>query len=262
MIRIITKANIACYAHYIVAFAALRHRVFVERLGWNVGSPPNAKGLEYDRFDSGDAIYIVVCNADDEVIAGVRLLKTTQPFVLSECFPGLAEEAIPISEKVWEATRFVVDPFAARNLGAHMLNSQLVWALQSYGLMAGFSGFVSVSYAGMERLLGSLGCRFRRLGSPRIVEGRRVVALTFEIGQDILETVEARLHARGNQITVPGRAAAHLASNAQPYLRASSMELVTAPRFWIGVSATTQRAGDESGPRSSWPDPTSIYICA
>jgi N-acyl-L-homoserine lactone synthetase len=186
--------------------------VFVERLGWNVGSSPTTKGCEYDRFDTSDAIYIVVCNADDEVVAGLRLLKTTQPFVLSDCFPGLAEEAIPTSEKVWEVTRFVVDPEAARNLGAHVLNTQLVWALQSYGLMAGFSSFVSVSYAGMERLLGSLGCRFRRLGSPRTMDGRRVVALHFEIGQDILACVEERLYARTTQVT----AAAPLASQAQP----------------------------------------------
>jgi len=211
MIRIITNANIAVNAHYVTDFARLRHRVFVERLGWDLGDSANTKGFEYDRFDTSDAIYIVVCNADDEVIAGVRLLKTTQPFVLSDCFPGLAEEAIPVSEKVWEVTRFVVDPEAARNLGAHVLNTQLVWALQSYGLMAGFSSFVSVSYAGMERLLGGLGCRFRRLGSPRTMEGRRVVALHFEIGQDILECVEERLCARGALVT----AAAHPANQAQ-----------------------------------------------
>jgi len=189
----------------------LRHRVFVERLGWDVGCSAKTKGFEYDRFDTSDAIYIVVCNADDEVVAGVRLLKTTQPFVLSDCFPGLAEEAIPVSETVWEVTRFVVDPDAARNLGAHVLNTQLVWALQSYGLMAGFSSFVSVSYAGMERLLGSLGCRFRRLGSPRTMDGRRVVALTFEIGHDILACVEERLFARG----APLAAAALLPNQAQ-----------------------------------------------
>jgi N-acyl-L-homoserine lactone synthetase len=199
MIRIITSANIASNAHYVAAFAGLRHRVFVERLGWDVGASGTAKGYEYDRFDTSEAIYIVICNADDEVIAGVRLLKTTQPFVLSDCFPGLAEEAIPASDKVWEVTRFVVDPEAARSFGAHLLNAQLVWALQSYGLMAGFSSFVSVSYAGMERLLGSLGCRFRRLGSPRTMEGRRVVALTFEIGQDILDSVERWLFATAAQ---------------------------------------------------------------
>jgi N-acyl-L-homoserine lactone synthetase len=207
MIRVITSGNIAGNAHYVAAFAALRHRVFVERLGWDVGSSANVKGFEYDRFDTSDAIYIVVCSADDDVIAGVRLLKTTQPFVLSDCFPGLAEEAIPVSEKIWEVTRFVVDPAAARHLGAHVLNTQLVWALQCYGLMAGFSSFVSVSYAGMERILRSLGCRFRRLGSPRTIEGRRVVALTFEIGEDILGCVEERLCAGGAQVA----AAAHLA---------------------------------------------------
>jgi N-acyl-L-homoserine lactone synthetase len=204
----------ASNAHYVAGFAALRHRVFVERLGWDVGPAAQAKGFEYDRFDTSDAIYIVICDADDKVIAGVRLLKTTQPFVLSDCFPELADEAIPVSETVWEVTRFVVDPEAARSLGAHVLNTQLVWALQSYGLMAGFSSFVSVSYAGMERLLGSLGCRFRRLGSPRTVEGRRVVALAFEIGQDVLDSVEGRLFATGARTAAAGPVARQPLHNA------------------------------------------------
>jgi acyl-homoserine lactone synthase len=193
MIRVITSANIASNAHYVAAFAALRHRVLIERLGWDM--KPAAKGFEYDRFDTSDAVYLVVCDEADDVVAGVRLLKTTKPCVLAECFPQLAEGGIPVSEAVREVTRFVVDPEAAKLAGHRALGTKLVWALQSYGLMAGLSSFVSVSYAGMERLLGSVGCRFRRLGSPRTIDGRLVVALSFEIAEDILAKVEGRLFA-------------------------------------------------------------------
>jgi N-acyl-L-homoserine lactone synthetase len=193
MIRVVTSANIASNAHYVAAFAALRHRVLIERLGWDMKSA--AQGFEYDRFDTSDAVYLLVCNEEDNVVAGVRLLKTTSPCVLADCFPQLAEGAIPASEAVWEVTRFVVDPDAAKAAGNRALGTKLVWALQSYGLMAGLSSFVSVSYAGMERLLGSVGCRFRRLGSPRTIDGRVVVALSFEIAEDILAKVEGRLFA-------------------------------------------------------------------
>jgi len=193
MIRIITSANIACNAHYVAAFAALRHRVLVERLGWDM--PLAAKGFEYDRFDTSNAVYLVVCNETDEVVAGARLLKTTQPCLIGDCFPELAAGGVPACEKVWEVTRFVVDPCAARETGHRALGTQLVWALQSYGLMAGLNQFVSVSYAGMERLLKSVGCRFRRLGAPRAIDGRVVVGLSFDIAEDILAKVEGRLHA-------------------------------------------------------------------
>jgi N-acyl-L-homoserine lactone synthetase len=219
MIRVITKANFASNAHYIAGFAALRHRVFVERLGWDVPAAGTAKGYEYDRFDTSETIYMVTCNENDEVVAGLRLLKTTQPFVLADCFPALAEEEIPTSETIWEVSRFVVDPCAARICGAHALNTQLVWALHSYGLMAGFSNFVSVSYAGMERLLGSFGCRFRRLGSPRTMDGRRVVALIIDIAEDIVATLEGRLFAQVASPADPAASAAMLASLSQPAAR-------------------------------------------
>lgn len=193
MIRIITSANMAANAHYVAAFAALRHRVFVERLGWDMPSASASKGFEYDRFDTNEAVYMVVCNDTDEVVAGLRLLKTTRPFLMAECFPDLADSAVVASETVWEVTRFVVDPCPIRTHGCRSLAVQLVWGLQSYGLMSGLSSFVSVSYAGMERLLRNAGCRFKRLGGPRNIGGRMVVALCFEISIDVLATVEGRL---------------------------------------------------------------------
>jgi acyl homoserine lactone synthase len=213
MIRIITNENIMINAHYIASFAALRHKVFVERLGWEMPVATKSKGLEYDRFDTKDAIYIVICNDNDEVVAGVRLLKTTKPCILIDCFPDLANDVVPAAERVWEVTRFVVDPDAARTQSGASLGTQLVWALQSYGLMAGLTSFVSVSYASMERLFRSVGCRFRRLGPPRRIDERLVVALSFEIAEDILASVEGRLFAPAEPaVTVP--AAAYLAGQA------------------------------------------------
>ena len=193
MIRVIDKENFATHAHYIAAFAALRHRVFVERLGWTMKDAPAAKGFEYDCYDTSDATYMVICNADDEVVAGLRLLKTTQPFLLAQCFPDLDDGTLPQSTTVWEVTRFVVDPCPIRTAGCKDLGTQLVWALQSYGLMRGLTSFVSVSYAGMERLLRSAGCRFRRLAEPRRTDGRTIVPLEFEISEHVLMAVEQHL---------------------------------------------------------------------
>ncbi len=192
MIRVITKHNMATNAQYVAGFAALRHRVFVERLGWDLSSP--SRGFEYDRYDNSDAIYMVVCNDDDVVVAGLRLLSTTCPFLLADCCPELAKTgAIPVGETIWEVTRFVVDPCPVRTAGCRDLTIQLVWALQSYGLARGFSRFVSVSYAGMERLLRAVGCRFSRLAAPHREDGRTVVPLEFEISEQVLASVERRL---------------------------------------------------------------------
>jgi N-acyl-L-homoserine lactone synthetase len=195
MIRIITNKTIAVNAHYCAAFAALRHRVFVQRLGWTMDLATTSKGLEYDRFDTADATYILVCDADDQVAAGLRLLKTTAPCILFDCFPDLLAGPMPRSDRVMEVTRFVVDPVMARREEGPALVTRLLWGLFSYGLREGLDAFVSVSYAAMERKLRACGCRFRRLGAPRLVDGRLVVALAFDITEAVVAAIASRLTA-------------------------------------------------------------------
>jgi N-acyl-L-homoserine lactone synthetase len=195
MIRIITKSNIAVNAHYLAAFAALRHKVFVQRLGWTMPLATTSPGLEYDRFDTADATYIVICDAKDEVVAGLRLLKTTGPCILSDCFPDLTGGVMPASAHVMEVTRFVTDPHCAGATRGASLATQLLWGLFAYGVQEGLGQFVSVSYASMERILRAAGCRFRRLGPPRLVDGRQVVALEFDITDAVVAAIEARLSA-------------------------------------------------------------------
>ncbi|WP_342627773.1 acyl-homoserine-lactone synthase [Nguyenibacter vanlangensis] len=193
MIKIITCANIACNAQYVASFAKLRYRVFVERLGWTAPDQSSALGFEYDRFDTKDAIYILVCNAQSEVIAGVRLIKTTSHFLLAQLFPTLDPQAIPTGEDVLEVTRFVVEPNRERLGGCSDPVGQLVMALQEFGLNNSLRNFISVSYAGMERLLSQAGCRFARLGGPQRFDGRMAVPLKFEISKDVLSAVQNRL---------------------------------------------------------------------
>ena len=61
-----------------------RHKVFVEKLGWNLKC---TDGQELDQFDGPQARYVIGRNSGNAIIASARLLPTTQPYLLSEVFP-------------------------------------------------------------------------------------------------------------------------------------------------------------------------------
>ncbi|WP_218064132.1 acyl-homoserine-lactone synthase [Nguyenibacter vanlangensis] len=192
MIKVVNAKNINPNVHYIASFARLRHRVFIEKLRWNLPLHDDASGHEYDSYDTEDATYILVCNGV-EVVAGVRLIKTTQRFLLGELFPHLERTVVPTGKDVLEVTRFVVEPERERLGSVTDPVGELVVALLEYGVANRLRNFISVSYAGMERLLARTGCQIGRLGSPLRFDGRMTVPLKFDISREILTAAKARL---------------------------------------------------------------------
>ena len=205
MIHVITRDNYAANAQYLAGFAALRHKVFIERLAWTIPNNEAAGCYEYDAFDTSDAVYIVVSNGAGDVLAGLRLLPTDRPCLLDQLFPELSHVLRMSGTPAWEVTRFVTDPTERPQPGAAALVPTLVWALQSWGLANGLGCFVSASFVGMERLLRTTGCLFRRLQTPRSFDGRAVVPLQFEVSDDILSRVESRMSGSGAAPHMPAR---------------------------------------------------------
>ncbi|MEL6680201.1 MAG: acyl-homoserine-lactone synthase [Pseudomonadota bacterium] len=83
----------------------LRHQIFVDRLGWDVGS---YEGLEFDEFDTPAAHY-VLCLDDNRNVVGVsRLVSTEQPYMIEKLWPDWLQGELPKSDVIWEATRFGV----------------------------------------------------------------------------------------------------------------------------------------------------------
>lgn len=190
MIKVINSDNINRNAHYIASFAMLRHRVFVEKLRWDLPSQDGSIGYEYDKYDTDDATYILVCNGLN-VVAGVRLLKTTKRFLLGELYAHLESSAVPTGDDVLEITRFVVEPDRTRLGSITDPVCELVVALLEYGVANSLRNFISVSYAGMERILARTGCQIGRLGAPLRFDGRTTLPLKFFISEEILSTAKA-----------------------------------------------------------------------
>ena len=66
--------------------AQYRHKVFVERLGWELQTKD---GVELDQFDRLDTVYVAAQSADENIFGWTRLLPTVRPYLLGEIFPCL-----------------------------------------------------------------------------------------------------------------------------------------------------------------------------
>ncbi|TRD17795.1 acyl-homoserine-lactone synthase [Palleronia caenipelagi] len=174
-------------------FFRFRHRVFRERLGWEMPSLSHDDGEEVDQFDTDTAVYMLHRDESGEVVAGLRLLPTDRPYLLGDCFGDMIDGTAPRHSRVYEVTRLAVDPDAARKKSTSAYLKVLIWGLMQWGLEHGVAGYVSLSYLGMERLLRHSGCRFQRLSAVQPIAGRKSVALQFEIASDIRDCCQGQI---------------------------------------------------------------------
>lgn len=167
----------------------LRHRVFKERLDWEV---PSRDGRERDQFDDESPVYLAYHGDDGEVIGCVRLLATTGPNMIRDIFPHLAEEPIPAETTVWEVSRFGIDAGDDVILGAGQINAityALVAGIHEVGLDHGITHMVAVMDVRIERILRRAGCLMRRIGTPRRIGNCVALAVEFEVSPTALEDI-------------------------------------------------------------------------
>lgn len=167
--------------------ARYRHRVFVQRLGWDLQTHGR---LELDQFDRRDTLYVVAYRKR-RVVGIARLLPTHRPYLLGEVFPQLLGElTAPQSADVWELSRFAALDIVAPCVRSAVPSSHRkpsAFALEFLKLVmevaakAGAKRLLSVSPLGIERIL-ARGCiDFERLGPVLSIEGASLVACAFNL---------------------------------------------------------------------------------
>jgi len=161
-----------------------RHKVFVERLGWQLTTPD---GMERDQFDRPDTVYVVASNELGDVCGCARLLPTTQPYLLSEVFPDLLNGlSPPSSADVWELSRFAALDFSSRSShGNGFYSSPITKGVLDESVniarARGAKRMLTVSPLGVERLLRRLGFKSHRAGPPKLIDGQPVFACYIEL---------------------------------------------------------------------------------
>ncbi|MCL2538162.1 MAG: hypothetical protein FWE52_01675 [Alphaproteobacteria bacterium] len=106
---------------------AFRHKLFCEKRNWKTGleiyqtgiSDPDKPGklllAERDEFDSlNEAVYFISYNINQKIDGIVRFQSTEYPYMLQKDFfkniPGFINGELPVSPRVWEASRTGCDP--------------------------------------------------------------------------------------------------------------------------------------------------------
>src|ERR1035437_2190235 len=135
--------------------SSYRHKVFVEKLGWDLATHD---GAEQDQFDRPDTVYVVSQDDDGHVHGCARLLPTDQPYLLGDVFPQLLNGLPPpCTPDVWELSRFAAVDFNNQTTSAlGQFSSPLAVKLlqESIDCAAahGAKRLITVSPIGIERL--------------------------------------------------------------------------------------------------------------
>lgn len=108
MFKIIHATQADQHAEVMASMHRLRHRIFKQRMGWDV---PSDGALERDQFDIDETIYLVSVNDQTGDVDGTfRLLPTTGPNMLRDVFPALMGPLpIPANPFIWEMSRLCID---------------------------------------------------------------------------------------------------------------------------------------------------------
>lgn len=192
MIVVIEQHNIHKYSTLMEEMFRMRARIFRDRLRWDVQV---VDGKERDKYDDGGAVYILYTNDDGcEVKGSFRLLPTTGPTLLADCFSDTLPDAAHLSAPtIWECTRFC--------LGNKILNegrdaifsaaAVLLSALGDVAISAGIESIIGNFDATMLRLYRRLGCEVEILGST-LRYGRPVYLGLHPISEDVVRRIRGK----------------------------------------------------------------------
>jgi N-acyl-L-homoserine lactone synthetase len=176
--------------------AGYRHKVFVERLGWQLAG---TNDRELDQFDRSDTVYVVAQDDDESIFGCARLLPTHRPYLLGEVFPHLMNGApVPCDPHVWELSRFACTDLNNRGIFTSLKQfsesdtANFMHAVVRSAARHGARQLITVTWLGIERLIRRLGIKAHRAGPPVILDGQPIFACWIDIPHaDAFEEVSA-----------------------------------------------------------------------
>jgi acyl-homoserine lactone synthase len=173
MMLVLTAQNADEYPDLMEKVWRFRHRQFVERLGWK--ELHSDDGREMDRFDTEDAIHLVVTGADDAVVGYTRLLRTSGPHLLADVYPEImAGQDWPRSETIYEWTRCISDDKAG-SFGSVQASHLLITGVLEFCLTAGIQGMIVETHPKLVTWMLETGYKVETLNTPQMINNVPVV---------------------------------------------------------------------------------------
>ncbi|MDE2063056.1 MAG: GNAT family N-acetyltransferase [Bradyrhizobium sp.] len=179
-VHVIRHDNRHLYSQILEDYFRLRHQIYVVERKWAELERPDKR--EIDQFDTDETVYLLGLEGRS-IIAGMRLVPTTAPTLLSELFPGLSMNGPVRRTDVYELSRiFVVKNRRGEHAGPRA-EAVIQAAAMEYGLSIGLSAFTIVLESWWLPRLLDQGWVARPLGLPIEIDSMSTVAVTVEVNE-------------------------------------------------------------------------------
>jgi acyl homoserine lactone synthase len=200
MIEVVTLGTAHLFGDALASQARLRYRMFVACR--NI-EHAHFDGMEYDRFDTPAAVYLLWRDAVGETRCMARLLRTTEPYMVKSFWPHLAdEEDLPSSPDVWEGTRLCADIALDRRTRQRAL-AELLCGVTEYLEMQGAKKLIGVTSRPQAMRLFPHDLEW--LGEDAVIEGRMESAFRIPVESIAPQGARERYGFGRNVLCLEGR---------------------------------------------------------
>ena len=124
----------------IAAQHRLRYREVIAKEDWS--NIYVADEMEFHRYDNVATEYFIARNREGQVVGVCRSYPTTIPYMLSDAFAFLAEETLPASHKIHEASRLVLDRSLLTKDARRPIVDELIVAYMERGMQRNIDAYV------------------------------------------------------------------------------------------------------------------------
>jgi len=203
-VHVIRRDNRHLYTDILEDYFRLRYQIYVVERRWMDLDRPDKR--EIDQFDRDDAVYLLGLEGRN-IVAGMRLVPTIGPTLLSELFPQLALNGPVRRHDVFELSRiFVVRSRRGEHAGPRA-EAVIQAAAMEYGLSIGLSAFTIVLESWWLPRLLDQGWQARPLGLPVEINSMSTVAVIVDINERAWAEICSRRSVPGSMLVWQGLAA-------------------------------------------------------
>lgn len=203
-VHVIRRENRQLYAGLLDDYFRIRHDIYVGERKWTDLARPD--GREIDQFDTDDTVYLLALD-HGAIVAGMRMVPTQAPTLLSELFPQLAANQPIHRSDVYELSRIFVVPRKRGEHGGPRYEAVIQAAAMEYGLSIGLSAFTIVLETWWLPRLLDQGWPAMPLGLPFDINGLSTVAVMVEINDQAWTEICRRRAVPGALLVWQGLAA-------------------------------------------------------
>ncbi|MBU9597934.1 acyl-homoserine-lactone synthase [Burkholderia multivorans] len=159
-----------------------RHKVFVQRLHWDIPGVSHDATSEWDEFDGGETVHLVALSTENEVCGCARLMPTTGPYLLRDVFPELAGQgdSPQSSPSIWEMSRFASSGLSDFRTGSTAGMSLFPYAI-ALARSFGATRVIGVVSRSVARLYRRFGLDLHDLGNGAAPGRTSIVACSIEL---------------------------------------------------------------------------------